>query len=348
MRKTLVLLAFIPQIAFSQLKHRTEILLLMGSRFEITPFASSDSLVEASIDSAIAEIRRIESVISEWQSGSEISLVNQNAGIKPVRVSSELYGLVKRSIKVSELTDGAFDISWAAARSIWKFDGSMKSLPPPDLLDSVSKLISYRNIVLNDTDQTIFLKYKGMAIGTGAIGKGYAANRAKMVMQKMGVANGIVIAGGDLITWGAPANRGKWPIGIADPNNPTKSIAWFEVGEAAVVTSGDYEHYAVIDGKRYGHIIDPRTCLPVEGLHSVTIICPDAEIADALATSVFVLGKDNGLSLVNQLNGVECVIIDMDGNFYTSKGIKLNRYQADEVHNENTFTIGNDEPRKHF
>lgn len=346
MRSTLLILLLLPQLAFSQLKHRTEIILLMGSRFEITPFATTDILVEASIDSAVAEIRRIESVISEWQPNSEISLVNKNAGIKPINVSSELYGLVKRSKKVSDLTNGAFDISWAAARNLWKFDGSMKSLPDKATLDSLSKLINYNNIILNDSTQTIFLKNKGMAIGLGAIGKGYAANRAKIIMQQMGVANGIVIAGGDLITWGNPSEGKSWPIGIADPKDSGKSVAWFEIGEAAVVTSGDYEHYAVIDGKRYGHILDPRTCFPVEGLHSVTIICPDAEIADALSTSVFVLGKDKGLSLVNQLKGVECVIIDINGNFYSSSGINLNKYQIGEPQNKNAFTIGNNRQKK--
>jgi len=346
MRSTLLIILFLPQLAYSQLKHRTEIILLMGSRFEITPFASTDKLVEASIDSAVAEIRRIESVISEWQPNSEISLVNKNAGIKPLKVSNELFGLVKRSRKVSDLTNGAFDISWAAARNLWKFDGTMKSLPDKTTLDSIANLINYQNVILNDSAQTIFLKNRGMAIGMGAIGKGYAANRAKTIMQKMGVANGIVIAGGDLITWGSPSEGKNWPIGIADPKDPTKSVAWFEIGEAAVVTSGDYEHYAVIDGKRYGHIIDPRTCFPVEGLHSVTIICPDAEIADALSTSVFVLGKEKGLSLVNQLKGVECVIIDLDGNLYSSKGINLKKYQVGQPQNENAFTIGNNRQKK--
>lgn len=340
MKHTLVIFSLIPLFAFGQLKHRTEITLLMGSRFEITPYAPTDSLVEASIDSAVAEIRRIENVISEWISNSEISNVNNNSGIQPVKVSAELYGLIKRSKKVSELTNGAFDIGWAAARNVWKFDGTMKSLPAQPVRDSLSALINYQNIILNDSAQTVFLGKKGMAIGLGGIGKGYAANRAKVVMKRMGVESGIVIAGGDLITWGRPSDGKYWPIGIADPKDPAKAIAWFEVSEGAVVTSGDYEHYAVIDGIRYGHILNPRTCFPVEGLHSVTIICPDAELADALATSVFVLGKENGVALVNQLKGVECVIIDLDGNFYSSDGIKLNKYQVNQPESKSAFTIG--------
>lgn len=326
-----------PARVSSQWRHTTEIVLLMGSRFEITPYSDSDSLNRAAIQAAIGEVRRIESVISEWIPESEISAVNREAGMHPVKVSAELYGLVKRSLKVSELTDGAFDISWAAARGLWRFDGSMSTLPDPGGLDSIAKLINYRNIILVDSLSTIFLKEKGMAIGLGAIGKGYAANRSRDVMKAMGILSGIVIAGGDLITWGNPGEEKLWPIGIADPANQQKAIAWFEVGEMAVVTSGDYERFVMINGKRYCHIIDPRTCYPVSGLRSVTIVCPDAEIADALSTSVFVLGKEKGLALVNQLKGVECIILDESGVLYASDNLLLNRGNGSGSH---IITIG--------
>lgn len=326
--------------AMAQLKHRTEVLLLMGSRFEITPYAESDSLVDASITAAIDEVERIENMISEWIPNTIISLINSNAGVEPVKVSDELFHLINRCIKVSELTDGAFDISWAAARHVWRFDGTMTNLPATGLIDSMKLLVNYKNIILNEDSKTVFLKNRGMAIGLGAVGKGYAANRMKSVMQAMGVQSGIVIAGGDLITWGEPLPEKKWPIGIADPNNTSAAIAWIEVGPMAVVTSGDYEHFATIDGKRYGHIIDPRTCFPVEGLRSVTIICPDAELADALATAVFVLGKVNGLTLVNQLKGVECLIIDNEGKMITSDNLPLNFYGQGESQKTHQITIG--------
>ena len=156
-------------------------------------------------------------------------------------------------------------------------------------------------------------------------------------MLGMGVKSGIVIAGGDLITWGAPEVGKSWPIGIANPENSRESIAWFEIGEMAVVTSGDYERFAMIDNVRYGHILDPRTCLPASGLKSVTIVCPDAEIADALATSVYVLGLDKGMSLVNQLKGVECVMIDSNNTFHTSTNLVLNMQTYNEKH---LITIG--------
>ncbi|PKP19033.1 MAG: thiamine biosynthesis protein ApbE, partial [Bacteroidetes bacterium HGW-Bacteroidetes-21] len=178
MRKFLetFIIILIPLLGFGQLKHRTEIVLLMGSRFEITPYAETDSIVEFAIQSSIKEVKRIESIISEWIPESEISTVNDNAGIKPVKVSKELFDIVKRSLKVSQLTDGAFDISWAAARNVWHFDKTMTRLPDSATITALKPLINYKNIILNDSLSTIFLKEKGMAIGLGAMGKGYAAN----------------------------------------------------------------------------------------------------------------------------------------------------------------------------
>lgn len=339
-RRVAFLILMFPIVVFAQQKHRTEVLLLMGSRFEITPFATSDSLQEAAIAASIAEVKRVESMISEWIPTSKISEINNNAGIAPVEVSDELFFLIKRCIKISDLTGGAFDISWAAARHVWRFDGSMTQLPEQSVIDSMKKLVNYKNIVLDDAAKTVFLRNKGMAIGLGAIGKGYAANRMKAIMLAMGVENGIVIAGGDLIAWGEPDSGKLWPIGIANPDKPTEAMAWFGVGPMAVVTSGDYEHFATIDGKRYGHIIDPRTCYPVEGIRSVTVICADAELADALATSVFVLGIESGLALINQLKGVECIIVDVKGEMITSDNLKVNRYAVGEQQKEHSITIG--------
>lgn len=340
MKYFLLIILFLPIFLHAQMKHRTETILLMGSRFEITPFANSDSLVEKAIEATIAEIKRIENLISEWIPESEISKVNKNSGIKPVKVSKELFELVRRCLKVSNLTDGAFDISWAAARNTWKFDGSMNTLPSQQTLDSIAALINYKNIILNESDTSIFLSKKGMAIGLGSIGKGYAANRSKMIMKKMGVENGIVICGGDLIAWGTPDSNKLWNIGIANPSNPQHAIAWFEIGPMAVVTSGDYEHYVEFNGIRYSHIINPKTASPViNDLRSVTIIGPDAELSDALSTSVYVLGKEKGLELINQLKGIECIIIDKNFKFYSSKNIKLNFYGENEKQKDHFITI---------
>lgn len=313
----------------------------MGSRFEITAFADNQQLADEGVRNGIAEIRRIESFLSEYNENSEVSLINKNAGIQAVKVDIELFRIIERCIKISELTDGAFDITWASSGSLWKFDGSQITIPSDEEIGAILSIIGYRNIILNSADTSVLLKNKGMKIGFGAIGKGYAANKARDVMINTGIESGIVIAGGDLITWGKQDSDKPWTIGIANPVSPNHAIAWINIQEGAVVTSGNYEKYIIIDNTTYTHIIDPRTCRPVRGLQSVTIICPDAELADALATAVFVMGKDEGLFFINQLKGIECIIIDDSDQISTSDGIILNYYQAEEKQKQHNITIGN-------
>lgn len=302
-------------------------LILMGTTFEITAISEDEERAKRSIKAAIEEIRRIEKLISSWDVNSQTSLINRNAGVKPVVIDKELFDLIKRSIKVSELTEGAFDVSYAAVDKIWKFDGSMTILPTDfEVSASVSK-IDYKNISLDETKSSVFLKHEGMKIGFGGIGKGYAANKAMQVMKSMGISGGVVNASGDLITWGKQENNGDWRIGISDPKNPDKILAWLVVSEMAVITSGDYEKYFMSEGKRYAHIIDPRTGYPTTGIKSVTIVCPNAELADALATSVFVLGEKDGISLINELKGIEGLLITDDNRLTSSNNLQLNYYQ---------------------
>ncbi len=187
---------------------------LMGSRFDITVVASSEEIGSINIDEASAEIKRIEKLISSWDVESETSLINLNAGLKPVKVSDELFSLIERSIQISELSDGAFDISYASLDNIWKFDGSIKEMPSEiEVKNSIAK-VGYRNIVLNEVDQTVFLSKKGMKISFGAIGKGYAADKAKELLISKQVVGGIINAAGDLTTWGTKANgqNGWWGL----------------------------------------------------------------------------------------------------------------------------------------
>lgn len=298
---------------------------LMGVQFEVTAVCDDEVYALKAVDAAEEEMRRIEALISSWDSTTQTSTINRMAGIAPISVDDELFQLVKRSIKVSHLTSGAFDITFASINKIWHFDGSMKQLPSSDSIAASVSRIGYQKIQLNDSLKTIFLPVKGMKIGFGAIGKGYAANRAKRIMMEMGIKNGNVNASGDLIAWGTNRNNQPWRIGIADPLDRDKVISWLDIGDMSVVTSGNYEKYAEIDGKRYCHIIDPRTGYPVEGVQSVTIICPDAEIADALATSVMVLGEKAGLALINKLNAIECLIYTADKRLVVSTGIILDK-----------------------
>ena len=310
------------------LKTQKKVLLLMGTRFELVAVSENEELANKAIESGIKEIQRIEALISEWQPTSQTSAINQRAGIMPVPVDEELYELIRRSLRISELTGGAFDISWAAADKVWKFDGSMKEMPSPEAVKNSIRHIGYQKIQLIPETHSVYLQEKGMKIGFGAIGKGYAANRARDVMRNMGIQSGVVNAAGDLITWGKQADGQPWHIGIADPAEKDKVFSWLTANETAVVTSGSYEKFAEINGKRYAHIIDPRTGYPATGMKSVTIICPDAELADALATATMVLGQEEGLYLINQLKGVECLMITDQDEMLTSDNLHLHYYKS--------------------
>ncbi len=298
-------------------------LILMGSRFEITVVASNEKEGNSLIDDAITEITRIENLISSWDSKSQTSLINKNAGVEPVKVAKELFDLIERSLSISKLTNGAFDISYASMDRIWKFDGSMQRIPSEEeIANSVNK-VGYKNILLNKKIHTVFLKDKGMKIGFGAIGKGYAADKAKALLIGKGVKAGIINASGDLNAWGKQANEKDWMVAITNPLNKEKAFSWLPIHNTAVVTSGNYEKFVKFNGIRYSHIIDPRTGYPSTGIISVTIFTSNAEFADAISTSIFVMGVEAGLNFVNQLKGVECIIVDENNKIITSKNIEL-------------------------
>jgi len=298
---------------------------LMGSRFEITIVAEDSLDANKNIDLAIAEITRIEKLISSWDANSQTSLINENAGIKPIKVDSELFNLIERALGISKLTDGAFDISYASMDSIWKFDGSMTEMPTDEEINNSVAKVGYENIVLDKLNHTVFLRIKGMKIGFGAIGKGYAADKAKDLLISKGVTSGIINASGDMAVWGKQPNGSEWKVAIINPLNKNKVFALLPITNGAVVTSGNYEKYVNFKGKRYTHIIDPRTGYPSSGIISVTVFAPEAELADALATSVFVMGKEAGLHRINQLPKIECIIIDDNGNITKSDNIKIDK-----------------------
>ena len=299
----------------------------MGTRFELTVVAQNEEIGYLNIQEGVAEITRIEKMISSWDADSETSLINKNAGIAPVKVSFELFKLVERAKKISEITDGAFDISYAAMDNIWKFDGTLDKLPSESKIKASIAKIGHKKILLDEAAQTIFLKEKGMRIGFGAIGKGLAADKVKELLISKGVKAGIINASGDLTTWGTKATGEKWMIGIANPLSKHKVFSWLPVVESSVATSGNYEKYLIFDGKKYSHIIDPRTGYPTRGINSVSIFAKNAELCDALATAVFILGRDSGIHLINQIPGVEVVVIDGDNKIHKSSGILFNNNQ---------------------
>ncbi|UAM98668.1 FAD:protein FMN transferase [Polaribacter litorisediminis] len=319
---------FFSLISFGQPPYKRT-LKLMGSSFDITVVAKDADEANIAIDMAITEITRIEKLISSWDKNSQTSTINRNAGMKPVQVDKELFQLIQRAIKISKLTNGAFDISYASMDKVWFFDGSMTKMPSEEVIKKSVEKVGYQNIILNEEDHSVFLKLKGMKIGFGAIGKGYAADKAKALLQEKGVVSGIINASGDLNTWGTQPNGKDWLVAIINPLNKAKVFSWMPVKNSAVVTSGNYEKYVKFNNTLYTHIIDPRTGYPAKEILSATIFTKTAELADALATSIFVMGVHTGLDFINQLNGVECIIIDANNKMIFSKNIQLKNVQND-------------------
>lgn len=302
-----------------------QVLKLMGNRFEISAVATSEDWAHERINEAVSEIQRIEKLLTTFNEESQTQLINRNAGITPVTVDQEIFDLIVRSVRISDLTQGAFDITYGSIdQSLWNFDLNMTALPSPEIAKKMVRLINYKNVELNAAKRTVFLKERGMRIGFGGIGKGYAAEMAKKIMLQNGVKSGVVNASGDLITWGKQPDGLDWTIGIADPDSKDQPFSFLKISDMAVATSGNYEKFVVIDGKRYSHTIDPKTGFPVTGIKSVTVISPNAELSDALATPVMILGAEVGLHLIDQMKQIACIIIDDQNKIFCSKNITIN------------------------
>ena len=303
-----------------QLFQRNE--LLMGNRFDLGVVGDDEVKANQALDKAIIEIKRIETLLSTYQANSQINQVNSNAGISPVKVDEEVFNLVERAQRISELTQGAFDLSYGSLdKSLWNFDQNMKQLPSKELAKNAVHLINFKNILLDRANETIFLAKIGMRIGFGGIGKGYAADQAKKVLVGLGFTDGIVNASGDMCAWGKRADGEDWTVGISNPDFPRDILSEFSLNDSAVATSGNYEKFVLIDGQKYSHTIHPKTGFPMQGIKSVTVFAPFAELADALTTPIAVMGVEVGLHLMNQMKGVACIIIDDANQVFSTKNI---------------------------
>ncbi|WP_316766128.1 FAD:protein FMN transferase [Pedobacter frigiditerrae] len=326
MKKLLLLTLLFYSITINAQVLRTRAVTLMGSRFDITIVAKDSATAEANIDTVIKEVTRIEDLISDWRTYTQVSQVNQNAGIKPIKVDKEVFELTERAIKLSTITNGAFDISFAAMDRIWKFDGSMKKMPTPDAIKKSVEKVGYKNIILDKKNNTIFLKLKGMKIGFGALGEGYAADKCRKMMLERGINAGIVNGSGDMNTWGKQPDGSAWNIGITNPKSPGELFAVVPLEHGAVVTSGSYEKFVMFNGKRYAHIINPKTGYPATGLSSVTVFGPSAEAANGLSTSIMVLGKTAGLQLIKRYPKMSCILVTDNGNYFCSPNFNIDKY----------------------
>jgi thiamine biosynthesis lipoprotein len=297
---------------------------LMGNQFEITVVASDEDTACRQIATAITEIRRIEDLLSTFRDNSQTNAINRMAGIAPVKVDREIFDLIVRAQRISNLTAGAFDLTYGSVdKRLWNFDTTMTSLPDEKTAAAMVRLINYRNIELDEAACSVFLKEKGMRIGFGGIGKGYAADKARDILIAGGVKSGIVNASGDLTTWGTQANGEPWTVGIAHPDHARSPFSYLRVSDMAMATSGNYEKFVLIDGRKYSHTINPRTGLPVTGIKSVTVFSPYAELSDAMATPLTIMGVRASIQLVNQIPHLACIIIDDDNQLYSSNNIQL-------------------------
>jgi len=299
-------------------------LILMGSSFQITIVVEKNKGL-AYLAESVNEIKAIEEWLSSWKEGSITSNLNNKAANRPISVSDEYYQLVQRCLGISELTQGAFDISFGGLSELYTFDKQEHALPDLAMRTIALAHVGYNKIELTENQQ-IFFKDSHLRIGFGAIGKGFAADRVRETLKSKGVSGGVINASGDLTAWGNRANGDEWKVGIPDPDNNENILLWLPMENKAIATSGDYEKYFMSDGVRYSHIINPLNGLPVVGSSSVSVISNSAEMSDALATAVSVLGVDFGLNLINQIDGVECVFIDNNRKLHFSDGLQTYAY----------------------
>ncbi len=291
---------------------------LMGTQVIVKAVGEDRKQLRAAVNAAFDEVSRLERLMSNFMPDTELSRINQQAGVAPVKVSRELFGVIKRSLFFSELSDGAFDISFASVGKLWNFRTPV--LPASDAVRAQLPFVNYRKIQLNDEQSTVFLPFSRMEIGLGGIGKGYAMDRAMAALNDHGVRNAMVMAGGDALIRGKNG-AALWRVGLRDPDKADGILAVLPLDDQAISTSGDYERFFIKDGVRYHHILDTKTGYPASLCRSVTILAPDATTSDALSTTVFVLGPERGLALIEQLDDVEAVIIDRNGKLSLSSGL---------------------------
>lgn len=293
----------------------------MDAFITITVVSEEASGADQAIEKAFNEIERLEKLASFYSPNSEISLINLHAGKAPVKVSPDILELLVKAQDVAAKTDGAFDVTIGPVISLYDF--RRKARPHASEIAKKLSLVDYRQMMINKTQSTVLLKKKGMLIDAGGILKGYAAEKAVNVLKYNGIAAGIVAIAGDIRVFGLKPDGAPWKVGIRDPRgkHDDDTYAAIDLSDSSISTSGDYERFFMLDGKRVHHLISPKTGFPAEGCQSVSIISPDGALADAYSTGIFILGPEKGLKVFEQ-TGLEGVIIDSNGTLYATPGIR--------------------------
>ena len=291
---------------------------MMATVVAVTARGCDGDALEERVRESFAEMGRLGAILSEWDPASPVSQVNSRAGVEPVRVPRELYDVLQTALRVSDLTSGAFDPTWAALGDLWRFDrAEPQHLPPPEEVEQRRALVGYQQLVLRTADHSAFLERRGARIGLGGIAKGYIAEAAANFLVARGVHDVLVAASGDMTARGRNGDR-PWTVAIRDPRDPSLAQATVKLEDESISTSGDYERFVVIAGRRYHHIIDPSTGYPATGTASVTVIAPHGAVADALATGLFVLGPERSGEVVRRMRGVLAFIVDPAGKVHVA------------------------------
>jgi len=292
---------------------------IMGTRVHVELWQEDKQDGQAAIDTVMAEMRRIDELMSPYKKASELYRINQLASMQELGISNELFKLISRSVEFSRLTEGAFDITYASVGHLYNYRQHKR--PDDSTIKKQLGKIDYHNIVLNPDRQTIHFTSAGVYIDLGGIAKGYAVDNGIKILQQRGFKNAIVSAGGDSRILGNRHGR-PWMMGIRNPRKHDALLTRLPLWDTALSTSGDYERYFIEDGVRYHHIIDPKTGDSARELRSVTIIGPDAITTDALSTSLFVMGIERGMALANRLPDIDAIMIDNKGRFFYSNGLQ--------------------------
>jgi thiamine biosynthesis lipoprotein len=289
---------------------------MMATLVTVTVRGCDAAALESRVREAFEEMERLAGILSEWDSGSAVSRVNDNAGIAPVEIPRELEEVLAAAEEASRLTSGAFDATWAALAPLWRFDRTEPRLPLATEVQRRRVLVDHRDLVLDRRAHTAFLKHSGMRIGLGGIAKGYIAQTAADLLVSRGVRDVLVAASGDITARGRNGDR-PWTVAVKNPEGGV--LANVELRDESISTAGDYERFFVIDGRRYHHILDPRTGYPARGTRSVTVIAPRGVLADGLDTGLLVLGPEQGAQVAAAAR-VAALFVDDAGKLLYSPG----------------------------
>lgn len=296
--------------------------ILMDTLITINAVAGSEEKAEKAIGKAFDEIAVLDSELNFFSDKSELSMINRNAGISAVRVSPETLEVIEKALSAAEKTGGAFDPTIGIESALWDFNARKK--PDDSTIKEKLSLVNYKWVVIDKDKSTVYLRKKGMLLDLGAIAKGYAADKAAEELKKQGIRAGLVSVAGEIKAFGVKPDGKNWRVGIRNPRQKGKEdeiIGTLELKDMAISTSGDYERYFIIDGRRYHHILNPRTGYSASECRSVSIMTKEGVDTDAFSTGVFVLGPEKGMQTLAKM-GFEGLIVDKDGKIHITPGLK--------------------------